>query len=359
MITSAADYRFVDFANGDLPTDRFDGWIMPRRSDQQSPYPVEMLKAEDIAFLVECVRDKSGAFKGLTFTSYDEYQSEGYVPIWTNPGSVSLTKSISSSQMRGIRNYTTNQLGRGFPHNGLGFLSTPLSEIYSFQLAPGFDFIGRAHAAIAPQFEGIWPATSQAADFAAGQPVLAAPVEAIFDDAKNLVRPVGTTQFGEAFVSRSHLYFATLEGSPPSGMRPYFGYRMTHYNTTTPWAVRGYFNTCEVVKISRDFLSSANIWLLYVAENRTDSLPDDSTPSSDEFRAGLIRLSDYLTPARTATEFHWAITPTDGLRLYNRILSDCGWTEASTSDATMQEIYPLYSCSIIVEGTPNGRTQWW
>lgn len=357
MISNAADYRFVDFANGDLPTDRFDGWIMPRRSDPQSPYPVEMLKAEDIAFLVECVRDKAGAFKGLTFTSYDEYQPGGYAPLWANLGSVSLTKSISSSQMRGIRNFTTNQLGRGFPHSGWGFLSTPLSEIYSFQLAPGFDFIGRAHAAIAPQFEGTWPATSQAADFAAGQPVLAAPVEAIFDDAKNLVRPVGTTRFGEVFVGPSHLYLAATEGSAPAGTDLFFGYEMTTSNPT--WAARGYVRTCEVVKVSRDFLSSANIWLLYVARNNIVGKPGGAIPSSTEYRAGLVRLSDYLTPAHTAAEFHWAITPTDGLRLYNRILTDCGWTECSTQAAAYQEIFPCFDCEIIIEGTPNGRTQWW
>lgn len=357
MITSAAQYAFVDFANGDLPTAGFDGWIMPRRSDQQSPYPVEMLKAEDIAFLVECVRDKVGAFKGLTFTSYDEYQPEGHVPIWTNPSSVSLTKLISASQMRSIRNYTTNQLGRGFPHNGWGFLRTPLSEVYSFQLAPGFDLVDGAHAVIAPQFEGIWPATSQAADFDAGQPVLAAPVGAVFDDAKNLVRPVGTTQFGGMFVGPSHLYLAATEGSVPAGTDPFFGYKTAYSGSR--WAARGYINPCEVVKVSRDFLSSANVWLLYLARYWVDALPDGSIPSSFEYRAGLIRLSDYLTPAHTATEFHWAITPTDGLRLYNRILADCGWTEYSAQAVSYQGILPCFGSEIIIEGTPNGRTQWW
>lgn len=357
MISSAADYRFVDFANGDLPTDRFDGWIMPRRSDQQSPYPVEMLKAEDIAFLVECVRDKSGAFRGLTFPSYNDF-----APYWADTGAVALTKSIRSDQMRSIRNYTTTQLGKGFPAYGQGFLSTPLSEVSSFQLASGFDFLNRAHAIVAPQFAGTWAATSQAADFAAEQPVRTAPIEAIFDDAKNLVRPVGTVQFGEEFATDSHFYLTAVEGSVPSWWTElFFGYKMYRHSagSSSNYAIRGNFNPSVILRFSREFLSSANVWLLYVAKHDIATDQSGPLPVSPEFKAGLIRLSDYLHFAQSATEYSWAILPDRGLALYNRILSDCGWTEASTSDARAQEIYPLYSCSIIVEGTPNGRTQWW
>lgn len=54
MISKAADYRFVDFESGDMPTDKFDGNVMPKRDAFGASGFVEgALKAEDIAFLYE------------------------------------------------------------------------------------------------------------------------------------------------------------------------------------------------------------------------------------------------------------------------------------------------------------------
>ena len=359
MITDATDYAFVDFANGDLPTNNFDGWIMPRRSGPQSPYPVGMLKAEDVAFLAECVRDKVGAYKGLIYPSYD-FVPGGYKPYDTDPGKVTPTKSISSNQMRNIRNYVTTQIGRGLPDGGIGFLRAPLSDVANHQIPNSTTiqgFIDSAWPPIVAQFGGTWTATSQASDFAAGQPVLAAPVEAIFDDAKNLVRPVYTLWAGEPPVTSSHFYLTATEGSVPSGMAGFFGYRANA--SGTPWAVKGNFSPSEIIKFPKDFLSSAKVWLLYVARCRVDSRLGGSIPSSLEHRAGLLCLSDYMTITLSSTDFDWWLMPDRATMLYNKILNDCGWTEYTTSEVAYQEILPLYCTATIAEGTPNGRTQWW
>lgn len=361
MITSAAQYAFVDFTNGDLPTAGFDGWIMPRRSDPQCPHAAGMLKAEDVAFLVECTRDKAGAFKGLSFPAY----RGGYTPGDTTPASVALTKTISGAQMRDIRSYTTNLISVGLRNprisgGGLGFLQSPFTEIASvYSTVDDFGAWDTAWAAFAARnFGGTWAATSQAADFASGAPVASAPVLAIFNDAAHLVRPVYALRFGESIAAGTSITIVPGEGTPPSGAGG-FGYTMQAPSSvlgTPGYSYHGFYDPFVAARVSRDYLSSANLWIFYMAVNQVHSLDPDGFTMYVNF--GFVRLSDYLTPRTTSTEFTWLCN--DGLQgFYARLLSDCGWAEYSTSGATFQNIIPLFDCALFVEGTPSGRTQWW
>lgn len=360
MIDTAADYAFVDFESGDastfpplpLPTDHIDGHPMPLR-DADAQYDV--LKAEDVAFLVECVRDKSGAFKGLTFDGYNDYKPS------TDPGVVALTARIKGRQMQDIRGYLTRQLQRGVPSlTGNGFLSKPFEEI---QELDHFDTRYPDSRTYLPQidseFGGRWSATSQEADFASGAPVLRPPVRAMFDDAKNLVRPVYVTPFGGAFVDETkHMQWTVLEGTPPSHVMPFFGYECRDRDSSQ-WAARGDFLPTTVARVPRRFLASATVWLLYGAADWLETR-SDSGRAVLESHVGFIRLSDYLHQSVSdQDEFVWIMTPTGGLALLNRIVSDAGWRFYSTSEAYYQQLTPLWNSVLLIEGVPNGRTKWW
>ena len=192
MISSAADYRFVDFQRGDLPTEQFNGKIMPLRQDGGggSDFPEEMLKAEDIAFLAECVRDKAGAFAGLKVLDVDVgFSPQKFVP----------TKRLSSSQMLNLRSYLANQLSVGFPVSSVGYLKQAMTEIAAYDISANLDSEGKMNnmlAAVASTCGGIWTPTTAAADFERGARVLSAPVAAMFDDAKHLIIPAVRKRFG-------------------------------------------------------------------------------------------------------------------------------------------------------------------
>lgn len=361
MINNSADYAFVDFAAGDLPTGLFNGNIMPLRDDM----PKDILKAEDIAFLIECVRDKIGAFGDISMPSYNG----GYVPsspfLRQTPTTKTVvpTKTISATQMRAIRTTCTNAITRGFATSNYGFLSSPLTEISTIAtFSGGFNMLQQSHDIVAGRFGGTWAATSTNADFQSGSPVVRAPVRAIFDDAMHLVMPIFTLgRFGGPFADAQQFVTTHIQTgdayNPPDG---WYGYRVDQPSTSPSsiYVARGNFRAPSLtVQCSKQFISSARVWLLYLARNSVGLR--DGSPSTSEFKSGLLRLSDLLTPAQDADNYYWAIEPSAGLSLQEKILQNCGWQLYSPSEAYEQQFYPLYDCELILEGVPNGRTQWW
>lgn len=361
MINNAADYAFVDFSAGDLPTALFDGNIMPLRDDM----PKDILKAEDIAFLIECVRDKIGAFGDISMPSLNG----GYVPPspflrQTPPTKIVVpTKAISATQMRAIRTTCTNAITRGFATSYYGFLSSPLTEISTIAtFSGGFNMLQQSHTIVAGRFGGTWAATSTNADFQSGSPVVRAPVRAIFDDAMHLVMPIFTLgPFGGPFADAQQFVTTYIQsGDAGDHTDGWYGYAVGQPSTdpSSIYVASGNFRAPSlIVQCSRKFISSARVWLLYLAKNEV--LLRDDSPMTIEYKSGLLRLSDILTPAQDADNYYWAIEPSAGRALQEKILQNCGWQLYSPSEASTQVFHPLYNCELILEGVPNGRTQWW
>lgn len=366
MISSAADYRFVDFASGDLPTDRFDGNIMPLRSgDAQG-----MLKAEDIAFLVECVRDKADAFKNLAFPS------DGYTPDRTTPEPVVPTKTLSGSQMRSIRSYLGECLrrGNGDPIEGVYFLKSPLEERTRIETSehlyislpgggPTMQTIKSAHI-------GAWPETTSVTDFERGAKVAKTPVLHLFSDAANLVAPAYFLYFGHEFFDTSTETIGKYYSSGSIVTQDYyrFGYFVDVWGVGSSRAFLRFTSRVKdgvtpiVAQVDDDYIADARLWLVYSALN--SYIPREGY---GKFYAstGMICLDRgsgsevYVSREHQDGKFVWKMNGFTSVYLMNRIIRDCGWVRYSEDEVNNQWILPLYDSWLIVEATPNGRTKWW
>lgn len=370
MISSAADYRFVDFQSGDLPTERFNGKIMPlRQNGGGSGSPEDMLKAEDIAFLHECVQDKIGAFSGIS--------AEFPVPSsYTKTTTLVPTKKIIGTQMQGIHQRLASALARGIGNYGVGFLETPFTE-YSNRFPqergdnPFGQFIGFLNTV-----HGLAtvPSSSQS-DFARGAKVELAPVESLFTDARNLVMPM--FRWLTPFIDEN-LESTLAEGSRLPSQNSGLGWMMVN-DTLSPslsggaWRlVKRSSDALELASVPTDFLESADLWLAYCAYNGIWYDPgyvEDQHMSSINtwyYACGLIKLNasggtGYAIRTISNNRIRFLTTAIQSKQLVDRIISDCGWEvhHVGSLNVVRQMISVRAAGDIFIVGTPNGRTKWW
>ena len=379
MISSADEYRFVDFAEGELPlpTGNIDGHPMPLRSGPAQG----ILKAEDVAFLVECVRDKLGAFRGMTSDGEAVYGSDPY------PGKVALTRALSGRQMREkVRAPLANALARSFPFYGMGFLSRPLPSGHVFLEDENDDFNSHMDQVIRDVLRpgyGLSAAPTPAeARFNGGEPVVKEPVSQLFDDAKKLTRPVISMTPGLQSA------FEVVEGTPPDPPVPVDAVRLgweannasSGDGTIFTWCGRwGLSDSRVLASIPDDYISGAELWLLYDAYDMVYCLdvPGGVPVNHLRRRVGLLKLSDLGLRGFKFyhVDGHWVCTsePMGAYRIYQRIINDLGWREyryndvadaadvsgGGTAHVSRQFLSVTYSYSFIVTATPNGRTKWW
>jgi hypothetical protein len=362
MIASATDYRFVDFANGDMPTGNFDGSIMPlRQGNMKNP-----LKAEDIAFLHECVQDKMGAFSGVSF--------EWPVPsLYTEGIVMTPTKNISANQMTGIRNRLSTALSRGISNYGVGFLATPFTE-YSNMFAQEFgssphsqflSFLNTDHGlSMAP--------SSAQGDFAVGARVMRAPVASLFADAQNLTMPV--FRWSTGFIDEN-LESVLVEGGTTPWANTGLGWILTNANPDQPnsngaaWRyVKSSLDPLELASVPNDFLESADLYMAYTAYNSVWYTEDYVEDHDLDYRniwyyaCGLIKLNpSYATRTTSNNRIRFLTTSLQSKLLIDRIVSDCQWElyHVGNSDVSRQNVSVNTNSDLFLVGTPNGRTKWW
>lgn len=405
MISSAAEYRFVDFAGGTLPTGRFSGGIMPLRPQTtQTPGVLtkDALAAEDVAFLAECVRDKVYAFEN-SGTPPDP-NGGGYGATTSgaiNPRhKVKLEKRISSSQMTDtIRKFIVDCMtgGKINTKEDVGFLRYPFTETsniisldsddYAAGTFPIPDLSANSTTCLAVEsaFYGTWTPTTTVADFAVGAPVAAAPVAALFDDAKNLVVPVMGKRNSGDFLPYASFYADVVYGSLPQyePLSADLLYKSITDASSGPYAyytqVRNGLVESEitVARVSDEFLDNVELWCIYLAFNHLygdwakPRGPYGTTSNRWLYKSGLIKLDDYLTKSHiqgvngAPGEFVWRfVRPNAAKTLTQKVATDCGFTLLSPSEIGegqwgRQYFYPFGDSILLFVGTPNGRTRWW
>lgn len=371
MIVSAADYRFVDFQNGDLPIGNFDGGVMPLRpAVTQTPgvFTQKVLKAEDISFLYEGMRDKIGAMMGATIngTQVDEHVHPGTARRPRNnissglPTAIPLTKSIKSSQMVDLCYYLADSAASG--GTGVRFLDTSLAEIPVY-----WSDIGRLpyRAVLPPIVTGVSPLKADMAKFAVGQPVDSQPILDLFDDMKLFTKPIWFV--GEVFSYHLTDSCFTIVGSGPDDTKPSVvrSLRYMMQSASDPayayndYAWREVFNPTEVLAIPLELVKDPiKLWMRFGATNQV--IVGDSGMTWDSF-TGLIDVTRFFNPLDNNGMRHYAMTPTSSVALMQYIESLRGWTELSPTYGVRQYqfINVTYIGDFIFEFTPNGRTQWW
>ena len=378
MIASAADYHFVDFQNGDLPSDRINGNVMPLRTPGASVEPQEMLKAEDIAFLYEGMRDKIGAMMGAKKNGTDvetsvypgsasQPRGHSYGP---GPVAIPLTKKISSSQMQDLCYYIEHSAESGT--TGVRFVTTPLSAVATSWQATDGSLPTRTH--ITQVTNGVTP-TLDRTDFAVGKPVAVAPLY----DAQN-----GTGLFNDMKLFDKPIWFAgtVIAGIPLSsfvvtggGAYPQDKYQTIYYgmnssdnpdHTENDYYVHNVPGVAEVLSIPLAYVKDPiKLWMRYGAYN-SYTVTDPSSPSGarnvHDARTGMMEVTSFFTSLDQNGMRHYATTPTGSMNLKSAIESLYGWTEYAPDPSGQyrdQIVNVTFFDDFIVEFTPNGRTKWW
>lgn len=365
MIDSAADYAFVDFANGDLPSANIDGHPMPLRSGDA----MGILSAEDVAFLHECIADKTGAFNGLSSGTTE------LVP-GTNARRV-LTRKIEGAQMERTRSYLATALAKGIPTYGLGFLSADLPSGVRF-LEPEYydDFDSHLSTALAglDQDYGLHAATTaQSSDFARGAPVARQPVESLFLDAAKLIRP--------CFVFGYHPYVTSIFTQTGGGYHvdpvPQFGDIGWEMVNMADSEYEGYVEwepNQLLMSVPGTFIKNPRAWLVFCAYESTQLFhPPSGRPlNTVRRRTGIIEMSSVSRVFQVLPDgagnyvLNAALGPLGSRLLISTIASALGWPihhagedpDAADSVRT-QWLYVDYDSAIILAADPIGRTKWW
>ena len=369
MIDTAADYAFVNFAGGDLPTANIDGHPMPLRAGADK----NILKAEDVAFLYEGIRDKRGALYGATKRGA---MIEPYFhPDWCySPASVSvaLTKKVSSNQMTTLWRYMNEARAPG--SYGLRFLKKPIEARPNFVPASSRTYIGigELYVAFEAEFQGVGAMSADVAAFAYGKPVCADPVLALFEDMKLFSRPCGFMGFDIGGELSDSDFVSTGSGRVPAATNVIV-YRLQNYfdaqdrQTASSYAALNVMKSnVEMFAIPTAYISTSSIklWMLYSAYNiRSDytSGHDTSTVvNTYDFRGGLIDATQYFPAADIGGMYTFTSHQGQSANLMRAIESLYGWNEQPLGGScAVQQIGVTYWTDFIVEFTPNGRTKWW
>ena len=376
MITNPNDYAFVDFSGG-LPTGRFcaDG-IMPLRRAKCLPM------AQDVAFLAECVRDKLGAFRGIT---------QNGVPIGdTDPGKFTPTWKFQASQMENLRTTLSYALsGANFhkrePAGANSFVGVGL---LGQQLPPGNDFLDQPERETSDDGlddfmrDVLYPRyglndSPSIGSFKRGDVPLESWVLHMYDDAKKLMRPVIIIE------NSLESILAVDKGEhvgPISPVDGVLGWSMVdrpgvqQYDGYIEWTTPNDDAAQTIAVIPDAFISGADAWLVYDAYNSVSWKGGGNTIRR---RTGIINLAGAaqdLFFAHSDQLGAYVLNAVHGARgdraLFEEIVGDLGWTLYHLSkdedgvlkndDGVLEQYVNItYSSRFIIAGTPNGRTQWW
>ena len=382
MITTPSEYRFVDFTAGDLPTDRFDGGIMPLRTGISETTEVEnfkILRAEDVAFLHECVADKLGAFEGTT-------SPESWHTFPAGPR-LTPTRKLSSVQMIGIRSRLDDALTRGIPNVispswdlGVGFLARPFEELKKQMPGSGgypdggdgmrySEFISY----LDENYFGHWTSSTYESDFAVGAPFDPAKIALLFTDAQKLVTPVLTDVY---YYNLGHndLTYVKYSGTASTPYNPGFPcwcMSNSRNQTTTPatyTGITGFWvpaRTLTLFTIPDTFLSDIEVWLVCTAYD--GKWAHGLSRSYVQTYEQTINLTSgrFVTTTHQNGQFVVTMSQSQCLNLLTKNRDDNGFQYIHVGNSTYADqrcgfCAPSYGYfgAFYVVGTPNDRTKW-
>ena len=359
MIAAVADYRFVDFANGDLPTGNINGAVMPLRAGAAQ----SMLKAEDVAFLHEGVRDKVGALMGLkvhnTTLTTGLGPGTSRVPRGDPPYTVGipLTKQVKGSQMQDLVYYMSLAAQSGT--SGVRFMENAIVEDPNHYQSSASD--GGAGFYSLPQIAtGVQPASNGAA-FAAGQPVAKAPMLTLFEDLKLFCKPVVMTGIG--FGSYPYHFdasdFAVM--STDGSATPYAPRQGLLYQMSDSFAYVNVLknDTVSILTVPTEFVNPAfKVWWRFAAYN--ERYVRATGAAVYDYRNGMIDITRHLTPVDANGTRTAYMTSVGSLNLLRRVENLYGWTEHARGGTYQSQLMVITDKDeFVIEFEPNGRTQWW
>lgn len=373
MIDSADEYEFVSFPGGGgphQPVDRIDGHPMPLRSGDD----VKLPKAEDVAFLWECVADKTNAF--FRAASYLDNREFSAVYGHGVDGALTIRRfdwQFSSEQMTEIRNALVKFLGQGCSQLfAPGFLRTADLQkvvLYNGTVSPRRDIKrNEMLSAIDQRFGGSWAPTTDADSFKRGAKVEAEPVQHLFDDAKLLAFPCHwlpwTTSLG--VTSWPIVITGHEEGkpNPNPGVDNQGG--GIWFMDRTGWFdnVCGYFRP-EVsaplsVLVPTTFIepSSLELWALVGAYNRRWFF--DAPWKVDEMWC-LVNMTSYFDRSPVSRGYLYRLAPGSAVQFCEAVAQTAGWTKYSLDTAPeglARQMMYLMSCDLLLKASVP-RTKWW
>ena len=357
MITQASDYKFVDFANGSMYTGEFDGNILPLRQGGDR----NIVKAEDIAFLHECIADKRGAFKNAYMLGHN---------VSLGGSTLTPTGGISSLQIRGIYQYLKDQLETEFKpgyttSNFHGYLQRYPHEISAFdKSADDYTWSKYTHLIdyISLTCGGTWTPTASESDFAAGKPIEVTPIAQTFDDAKHLDKPTVCSYVWDNY--RQNIRWVQTGGSSVSSPADSPGWYMydLHDPDIPSSTYQGWYcipngSTVTLAELADDYLSNAQLWLVYGASCHEN----DGQSTSKSSAAGVIYMDagGYCAKTHALNKITWKQSTINSTSLISRIISDCGWTRQTTGSSLYIQDIRIEEMMFILVGIPNARTKWW
>lgn len=351
VIANIADYDWVDFANGTLPTGNFNGGIMPLVN------PPYALKAEDKAFLWEALCERWMAFKGSTLDGVDRSS------IFGSPIIRYLDKRLVGSEMDYTRGKLAVELGKGVPPVGNGYLnSLSITETvyetdydgrdWSNKLIAYIDDFRTAHG-------GTWNPTTPANSFVTGAKVESAPILSMYSDLENLEYPV----FSYGFNPEST--FVLRNGTSPvvSTTSLNIGYQMYSASGDGYWlwlpnADTGGSNT--LMTCPTKYVKNPNLWMLYRALNMTTA----NGNTTYKYGYGLVSLSAHFG-LRGGGASDWYVVKHSGTcrTFVNDIATALGWTLYPYDNqvgVTDQIVTIDHGSQMFLVGEiADGRTKWW
>lgn len=373
MISQASEYRFVDFTQAEhLPTGNFDGLVMPLRTGHQGD-DQDILKAEDVAFLYEGIRDKVGAMYGATVysesASAEMYLHPGTASIprrgrSSTPTAVPLVRQIKAKQMSDLCHYYYGAAEAGV--SGVCFRQEPLAAVPKYWES---ETAVPATRDFPPVATGVGPLASNELDFYSGAAVTKAPVLALFEDMKLFTHPVWCVPSSLSWaVLGSGNYEVSGHGILPSPANQIM-YRMDH--DPMPSSVDYSYDAVnlpkagiELISIPLDFVSPASVkvWMRFGAYNTVlRAPPGGHWEGGTAGRTGMIDITAYLVSADTGGFRKFATHPGLARQMMRYIESLYGWSEEPRAggDYLYQELSVTYGSDFFVEFAPSGRTKWW
>lgn len=365
MITQPSDYKFVDFANGSMYTGGFNGNILPLRQDGER----NIVKAEDIAFLHECIADKIGAFEGLsTENSFNPRVGPRLTPKGT----------ISSEQILGIRERLNDELTReptsGITYlGGSWFLSTPFEELKNQMSDTDHSRFDEFANYVTTHYVGHWTSSTSESDFKPNAPVALTPVELLFSDAKNLKYPIYAGVF--IYLTR-HRGWYKVDGTIQGGALQNLGWTLVlpfaledegvPFDTNSYCGYTQLSDTYDIASVPDTCLDDVELWMVYSVRNevtrRYATQQGHESRVSVYFANGLINLTAHnlVTKVHANKRFYLSMSSDQSRSLTDKIANDCGIKlhRIEKGDITYQYLFAPSAYNFFLVGK-NTRTKWW
>lgn len=207
MITSASDYKFVDFAQGDMPHANFDGDIMPVRQALMQ----NILRAEDIAFLAEAAKERLYIWNTAQYMTSAYSAEPAHLITVSDPETLAIpTWRFLNEQVWKVcydlrnANWKSDSVTRHF-----GYLETPLEE----HIDSSISLNDALNQWVDPHFvdwRDIVDYQSISRDLAKS------PLLELFDNVRSMIKPVFSSYYNDMGWSMADISTSYLTYTPTS-----------------------------------------------------------------------------------------------------------------------------------------------